>query len=65
MSKRANYIKQETALLPLPGTGVGSGYSPLPKKEGGDEVEKKGKFLLQLLLYPLRSPYLIVYRGKP
>jgi|688.fasta_scaffold27517_8 hypothetical protein len=44
MSKRAKNIEQETALLPLPGTGGGAGYSPLPKKEGGDEVEKKGKF---------------------
>ena len=41
MSKRAKNIKQETALLPLPGIGGGAGYSPLPKKEGGDEVEKK------------------------
>jgi hypothetical protein len=44
MSKRAKNIKQEIALLPLPGIGGGAGYSPLPKKEGGDEVEKKGKF---------------------
>jgi hypothetical protein len=44
MSKRAKNIKQGTALLPLPGIGGGSGYSPLSKKEGGDEVEKKGKF---------------------
>jgi len=28
----------------LPGLGGGSGYNPLPKKEGGDEVEKRGKF---------------------
>ena len=41
MSKRTKNIKQETALPPLPGTGGGAGYSPLPKKEGGDEVEKK------------------------
>jgi hypothetical protein len=41
MSKRAKNIKQETALLPLPGTGVGAGYSPLKKQEGVEEVEKK------------------------
>jgi len=43
MSKRVKNIKQETALLPLPGIRGGAGYSPLPKKEGGDEVEKLHK----------------------
>jgi len=29
---------------PLPGLGGGSGFTPLPKQEGGVEVDKKGKF---------------------
>jgi hypothetical protein len=44
MSKRVKNIKQETALLPLPGIRGGAGYSPLKKKEVVEEVEKKGKF---------------------
>jgi len=46
MSKRAKNIKQEIALLPLPGIGGGAGYSPLPKKEGGVEVEKHTKIAI-------------------
>ena len=44
MSKRAKNKTLETAIQPLPGIGGGSVFTPLPKQEGGDEVEKKGKF---------------------
>lgn len=44
MSKRVKNNTLEIAIQPLPGLGGGAGYSPIPKKEGGDEVEKKGKF---------------------
>jgi len=45
MSKRGKSTKQVNSLVPLPGIGGGgAGYSPLPKKEGGDEVEKKGSY---------------------
>jgi len=44
MSKRGKNKTLETAIQPLPGLGGGSGYNPLPKQEGGVEVEKKGKF---------------------
>jgi len=40
MRKRVKNIKQETPLLPGAGVG-GSVFSPLPKIERGDEVEKK------------------------
>ena len=41
MSKR----QQNKNLLPqMPGIGGGSVFNPLPKQEGGVEVEKKGKF---------------------
>jgi hypothetical protein len=43
MSKRVKNIKQETALLPLPGIRGGAGYSPLKKKEVVEEVEKLHK----------------------
>jgi hypothetical protein len=41
MSKRAKNKNQETSILPLPGITGGNGYSPLSKKEGGGDVEKK------------------------
>ena len=41
MSKRGKNKTLETAIQPLPGLGGGSGYNPLPKQEGGVEVEKK------------------------
>jgi len=44
MSKRGKNKTLETAIQPLPGIGGGSGFNPLPKQEGGVEVEKKGKF---------------------
>lgn len=44
MSKRGKNKTLETAIQPLPGLGGGSGFNPLPKQEGGVEVEKKGKF---------------------
>lgn len=46
MSKRAKNIKQEIALLPLPGIGGGAGYSPLKKQEGGADVEKHTKIAI-------------------
>ena len=44
MSKRGKNKTLETAIQPLPGLGGGSVFNPLPKQEGGAEVEKKGKF---------------------
>jgi hypothetical protein len=44
MSKRGENKRLETAIQPLPGLGGGSGFTPLPKQEGGVEVDKKGKF---------------------
>ena len=44
MSKRGKNKTLETAKQPLPGLGGGSVFNPLPKQEGGVEVEKKGKF---------------------
>lgn len=44
MSKRGKNKTLETAIQPLPGLGGGSVFNPLPKQEGGVEVEKKGKF---------------------
>ena len=44
MSKRGKNKTIETAIQPLPGLGGGSGFTPLPKQEGGVEVDKKGKF---------------------
>ena len=44
MSKRGKNKKLETAIQPLPGLGGGSVFNPLPKQEGGVDVEKKGKF---------------------
>lgn len=44
MSKRDKNKTLETAIQPLPGLGGGSVFNPLPKQEGGVEVEKKGKF---------------------
>lgn len=46
MSKRAKNIKQETAIQPLPGLGGGSVFNPLPKQEGGVEVEKHTKIAI-------------------
>ena len=44
MNKRGKNKTLETAIQPLPGIGGGSGFTPLPKQEGGVEVDKKGKF---------------------
>jgi len=44
MSKRGKNKTIETAIQPLPSLGGGSGFTPLPKQEGGVEVDKKGKF---------------------
>lgn len=44
MSKRGKNKTLETAIQPLPGLGGGSVFNPLPKQEGGVEVDKKGKF---------------------
>jgi len=44
MSKRGKNKTLETAIQPLPGLGGGSVFNPLPKQEGGVDVEKKGKF---------------------
>jgi hypothetical protein len=41
MSKRAKPIKRETNLIPLPGTGGGSGFNPIPKQDGVEGVEPK------------------------
>ena len=41
MSKRGKNKTLETAIQPLPGLGGGSVFNPLPKKEGGEDVEKK------------------------
>jgi len=43
MSKRGKNKTLETAIQPLPGIGGGSGFNPLPKQEGGVEVEKLHK----------------------
>ena len=43
MSKRGENKTLETAIQPLPGLGGGSGFNPLPKQEGGVEVEKLHK----------------------
>jgi len=43
MSKRGENKTLETAIQPLPGIGGGSGFTPLPKQEGGVEVEKLHK----------------------
>ena len=42
MSKRGENKTLETAIQPLPGLGGGSVFTPLPKQEGGVEVEKEG-----------------------
>lgn len=44
MSKRGKNKTIETAIQPLPGLGGGSGFTPLPKQEGGVGIDKKGKF---------------------
>ena len=44
MSKTGKNKTLETAIQALPGSGGGSVFNPLPKQEGGVEVEKKGKF---------------------
>lgn len=41
MSKRGKNKTLETAIQPLPGLGGGSVFNPLPKQEGGVEVDKK------------------------
>ncbi len=41
MSKRGKNKTLETDRQPLPGLGGGSGFNPLPKQEGGVEVDKK------------------------
>ncbi len=41
MSKRGRNKTLETAIQPLPGLGGGSVFNPLPKQEGGVEVDKK------------------------
>jgi hypothetical protein len=43
MSKRGKNKTLETAIQPLPGLGGGSAFNPLPKQEGGVEVEKLHK----------------------
>ena len=43
MSKRGKNKTLETAIQPLPGLGGGSVFNPLPKQEGGVEVEKLHK----------------------
>jgi len=46
MSKRGKNKTLETAIQPLPGLGGGSGFTPLPKQEGGVEVEKHTKIAI-------------------
>lgn len=46
MSKRGKNKTLETAIQPLPGLGVGSVFNPLPKQEGGVEVEKHTKIAI-------------------
>jgi len=46
MSKRGKNKTLETAIQPLPGLGGGSVFNPLPKQEGGVEVEKHTKIAI-------------------
>lgn len=46
MSKRGKNNTLETAKQPLPGLGGGSVFNPLPKQEGGVEVEKHTKIAI-------------------
>ena len=46
MSKRSKNKMLETAIQPLPGLGGGSVFNPLPKQEGGVEVEKYTKMAI-------------------
>jgi hypothetical protein len=46
MSKRDKNKTMETAIQPLPGLGGGSVFNPLPKQEGGVEVEKHTKMAI-------------------
>ena len=46
MSKRGKNKTLETAIQPLPGLGEGSVFNPLPKQEGGVEVEKHTKIAI-------------------
>ena len=46
MSKRGKNKTIETAIQPLPGLGGGSVFNPLPKQEGGVEVEKHTKMAI-------------------
>jgi hypothetical protein len=46
MSKRDKNKTLETAIQPLPGLGGGSVFNPLPKQEGGVEVEKHTKIAI-------------------
>ena len=46
MSKRGKNKTLETAIQPLPGLGGGSVFNPLPKQDGGVEVEKHTKIAI-------------------
>lgn len=46
MSKRGKNKTLETAIQPLPGLGGGPVFNPLPKQEGGIEVEKHTKIAI-------------------
>lgn len=46
MSKRGKNKTLETAIRPLPGLGGGSEFNPLPKQEGGAELEKHTKIAI-------------------
>ena len=46
MNKRGKNKMLETAIQPLPGLGGGSVFNPLPKQEGGVEVEKHTKIAI-------------------
>ena len=49
MSKRGKNKMLESAIQPLPGLGGGSVFNPLPKQEGGVEVEKNTQIAIHTL----------------